>query len=146
MALVHWAPFEEMDSLQREMNRLIDTLAPNMNGNVDQISFKPAAEIYETPDAIQLRVELPGVEAQDLDIQVTAEAVSISGERKNAVQAEEKGTVRSEFRYGKFRRIIQLPVRVQNSQVTAEYKEGILRLSLPKTEAEKHKVVKVSLG
>ncbi|BAY82656.1 heat shock protein Hsp20 [Calothrix parasitica NIES-267] len=56
------------------------------------------------------------------------------------------GTFKSEFHYGKFHRVIPLPARVQNTNVTADYKDGILNLTLPKTEAEKHKVVKVSLG
>ena len=142
MALIRWEPFREVDTLQREMNRLFDSLAPEVNNN----TFVPAAEMQETPDAIQLRVEVPGIDAHDLDVQVTAEAVSISGERKATIPAEERGVFRSEFRYGRFQRIIPLPARIQNTQVQAEFKHGILHLNLPKAEEERNKVVKVNLA
>lgn len=146
MALVHWAPFREIESLQREMNQLFDTLVPTANEDAGRVSFIPAAEIQETPEAVHLKVEIPGLEAKDLDVQVTAEAVSISGERRSETRTEEKGVTRSEFRYGKFRRVVPLPARVQNDKVEAEYKDGILTLNLPKVEAEKNKVVKVNVA
>jgi HSP20 family protein len=146
MAIVHWAPFREVENLQREMNQLFDTLAPSSTNRSGNLRFAPPAELHETPEAIHLKVELPGMEAQDLDVQVTAEAVSISGERKSETRTEENGVVRSEFRYGKFERVIPLSARVQNDQVEAQFKDGILSLKLPKVEAEKNKVVKVNIG
>lgn len=142
MALIHWEPFREVDTLQREMNRLFDSLTPEVN----HTNFVPAAEMQETPEVIQLKIEVPGIEAKALDVQVTAEAVSISGERRATVQAEERGVFRSEFRYGRFQRIIPLPARIQNTQVEAEFKNGILHLNLPKAEEERNKVVKVNLA
>jgi len=144
MALVRWAPFREIELLQREMNQLFDTLSDT--GRVANGGFVPAAEIHETPEAVHLRVEIPGMEVKDLDVQVTADAVSIGGERRSETRTEEKGMVRSEFRYGKFNRVIPLPVRVQNNKVEAEYKDGILNLTMPKVEQEQNKVVKVNLG
>ncbi len=148
MALIRWEPFREIESLQREMNSLFDTLTPRTErGSITTgPSFLPAAEMHETPNAIELRVEVPGMEAKDLDVQVTAEAVSISGERKSETKTEERGMTRSEFRYGRFQRIIPLPTRIQNDKVQAEYTNGILRLTLPKAEAEKNKVVTINLG
>ncbi len=143
MALIRWEPFREINSLQREMNRLFDTLSAE---TPQQASFVPAAELHETPDAVELRVELPGMDAKDLDVQVTTEAVSISGERRSEKRTEDDGYVRTEFRYGKFQRVIPLPVRVQNQSVNADYKDGILQLHLPKAEEEKNKIVKVNLG
>jgi len=143
MALIRWEPFREINSLQREMNRLFDTLSSE---TPQQTSFVPAAELHETPDAVELRVELPGMEAKDLDVQVTADAVSISGERRSEKRTEGEGYVRTEFRYGKFQRVIPLPVRVQNQNVNADYKDGILQLHLPKAEDEKNKIVKVTLS
>jgi HSP20 family protein len=86
------------------------------------------------------------MEAKDLDVHVTAEAVSISGERQSEMHSEDKGVTRSEFRYGQFRRVIPLPTPIQNDKVQADYKNGILSLILPKVEAEKTKVVKVNIG
>ncbi|MEH2065263.1 MAG: Hsp20/alpha crystallin family protein [Nostoc sp.] len=71
--------------------------------------------------------------------------VHISGERKSETKTENNGTTKSEFYYGKFQRVIPLPARVQNTNVTADYKDGILNLTLPKSEQEKNKVVKVNL-
>ena len=94
------------------------------------------------------------MEAKDIDIQVMADRVAVAGERKSETESEENGTTRlcgavsfrTEFRYGKFQRVIPLPARIQNTNVTAQYKDGILNLILPKSEAEKNKVVKVNLG
>ena len=147
MAIVHYNPWREMSSLQRQLNRLFDdVLTPDSWGEFSNLSKVPAAELTETKDAVHLKLEVPGMEAKDLNIQVTVDHVSISGERKSESKSEENGRTRSEFRYGKFSRVIPLPVRIQNTNVTAEYKDGILNLTLPKSEEEKNKVVKVNLG
>ena len=145
MALIRWEPFSEIDSLQKEMNRLFDSLTPTTQ-KTNGRGFIPPAEMKETEDEILLKLEVPGMDAKDLDIQVSAEAISISGERKEETKTEEKGMTRSEFRYGSFRRVIPLSTRVQNTNVKAEYKDGILHLTLPKAEEEKTKVVKVNLS
>ncbi|WP_448265635.1 Hsp20/alpha crystallin family protein [Nostoc sp. DSM 114159] len=146
MALVRWEPFREVESLQRQFNRLFDEIAPTGRRGEEGIAFIPSAEIEETRDAVHLKVEVPGVDAEDLDVQVSPEAVSISGERKSEIKTEERGITRTEFRYGRFQRVIPLPTRVQHDQVQAEYKDGILKLRLPKAEEDRNKVVKVNLG
>lgn len=145
MVLVRWNPWQEMNTLQRHIDRLFeDSFASNsvVNGNIAKM---PAAEISETEDAVYLKLEVPGMEAKDLDVQVTEAAVYVSGDRKSETKQEENGKTRSEFYYGKFQRVLPLPARIQNTNVTAEYKDGILNLTLPKTTAEKNKVVKVNL-
>lgn len=135
-----------MNSLQRQLNHLFDdALTPDNWGDFGNFSKVPAAELTETDDAVHLKLEVPGMEAKDLDVQVMADRVAISGERKSETKTEEDGRTRSEFRYGKFSRVIPLPVRIQNTNVTADYKDGILNLTLPKSEEEKNKVVKVNL-
>ena len=148
MALIRWEPFREVESLQKEMNRLLDRIVPTDVGNGEKVglSFIPAAEMTETPEAVQLKLEIPGMEAKDLNLEVTADSLTINGERKSEIKTEEEGFTRTEFRYGKFHRVIPLPVRVDNNNVTAEYKDGILNLTLPKAEEEKNKVVKVSIN
>ena len=145
MTLVRWNSWREIDTLQRQLNNLFeDTRVPS--ALLDRgLSKVPAAEIQETEDAIHLKLELPGIEAKDLDVQVTENAVYVSGERKSETKTEEKGVTKSEFHYGKFKRVIPLSARIQNTNVTADYKDGILNLTLPKTEQEKNKVVKVNL-
>jgi len=100
----------------------------------------------DTDSDIVLKAELPGLESKDLDIQVTRDSVLISGEQRREQRSEEKGLFRSEFRYGKFQRIIPLPAQVQNDQAKADLKNGILTLTLPKAEAERHRVFKVNLA
>ena len=147
MALVRYNPWQEMNSLQRQLNRLFDdALTPDNWENFGNFSKIPAAELTETDDALHLKLEVPGMQAKDIDVQVMADRVAIAGERKSETKSEENGTTRSEFRYGKFQRVIPLPARIQNTNVTAEYKDGILNLTLPKSEEEKNKVVKVNLG
>ncbi len=147
MALVRYHPWQEMNSLPRQLNRLFDDALTSDNwDNFGNLSKVPAAELTETDDALYLKLEVPGMEAKDLDIQVMANRVAIIGERKSETKSKSNGNTRSEFRYGKFSRVIPLPARIQNTDVTAEYQDGIINLTLPKSEEEKNKVVKVNLG
>lgn len=147
MALIRWQPFEETEYLQRSINRLFDSLSTGDGDNKNlRSAFVPAAELQETSEAIHLSLEAPGMKAEDIDIQVTADSVSVSGERKEESVSEDKGMTRTEFRYGRFQRVISLPARIQNTNVQAEYKDGILKLVLPKADEEKNKVVKVNIG
>ncbi|HEY9301946.1 MAG TPA: Hsp20/alpha crystallin family protein, partial [Phormidium sp.] len=130
MVLVRWNPWREIPTLQQQMNRLFDEALVPATGGERGFVRVPAAEMEETQDAIHLKLEIPGIEAKDLDVQVTQNAVSISGERKEETKTEENGVTKSEFHYGKFQRVIPLPARIQNTQVQAEYKDGILSLTL----------------
>ncbi|MBV6627709.1 MAG: Hsp20/alpha crystallin family protein [Rivularia sp. (in: Bacteria)] len=135
MAIARYNPWAEMNALQNQLNRVFE--------DIQTPAFRtPAAELSETEDALHLRLELPGMEAKDVDIEVTADAVKVVAERKT----EHKEDTRSEFYYGKYQRVIPLKARIQNTNVRAEYKDGILNLTLPKAEEEKNKVVKVNLS
>lgn len=147
MALVRWQPYREMQDVRREMNRLFeDMLAPSGRGDGMSIAFAPPAELEETEDSYKVKLELPGMEPEDIDIDVMAEAISIKGERKTEKKEEDEGMTRSEFRYGRFQRVIPLPGRIDNQNASAECKNGVLQVTLPKSEEEKHKVVKVNVG
>lgn len=145
MALVRFHPWREMATLQQQMNRLFDEPLVAATGRSRSFVRVPAAEMEETQEAIHLKLEVPGMQAKDLDLSDTHNAVYISGERKEEDKNEENGVTKSEFHYGKFQRVIPLPAQIQNTQVQAQYKDGILNLTLPKTESEKNKVVKVNL-
>jgi HSP20 family protein len=150
MALIRWQPWYEMETLRRQLDQLFDELTPitrdalstNSNGN----TWTPAIELKNTDSSLILRAELPGIDAKDLDIQVTRNAIVLSGEYKFETKSEERRVVRSEFRYGNFHRVIPLPVTVQNDRVKADFEHGILTLTLPKFEADRPKVVKVNLN
>ncbi|BBA78721.1 heat shock protein Hsp20 [cyanobacterium endosymbiont of Rhopalodia gibberula] len=147
MALIRYSNNRELDTLQRQMNRLFDDVfSTTFERNMKGAASVPAAELSETDDAILLKLEVPGMRKEDLDVQVTKEAVYIKGERKQEFVSEDKGITQSEFRYGKFERAVALSSLVDNTNVTAEYKDGILHLTIPKAEDEKSKVVKVNLS
>ncbi|MDJ0714574.1 MAG: Hsp20/alpha crystallin family protein [Prochloraceae cyanobacterium] len=141
----HWEPWREIDALQKQMNRLFDRLVPTGNGERRR-AFIPSAEMEETAEELLIKLEIPGLEAKDIDIEVTEQSVSIKGERKEETTTEEKGMVRSEFHYGKFERTIALPSHIQGDKVKAEYKHGILHLRMPKVEEEKRKSIKVEIA
>lgn len=144
MAIIRFSPFAEIDTLRRQMDRMFDDL---VGFNVlPQDTWKPAIELVDNENSLKLRASLPGLEAKDLDISVTKENVTISGEHRYEKTTEDKGYYHSEFSYGKFQRTVALPVLIKNEEVTAEFKDGILTLTLPKVEETKDKVVKISLG
>ena len=145
MALIRWQPFHEMDALQRDMNRMFEALASDDRSSMRQ-SFLPLAEMEQTEDAIHLKVEVPGMNVDDLDVQVTREAVMITGDRKTNFKSEKNGMTRSEFRYGKFSRTIPMPMPIDNTRVQGDYQDGILTLELPKLQKEETKVTRVNLG
>jgi len=146
MSLIKWEPFAELESLQKEMNRLFEQFTPTRREHLFGGSFVPAVEIKDNENSVDLKVELPGLAPEDIDIQVSADAVSITGERRTETKTEEDGMTRSEFHYGRFQRVVPLPAQVQNNAVEADYKDGILRLHMPKDEEEQRKVVKVPLN
>lgn len=143
MALIRWQPFQEMETLRRQMDRMFDEMTQVDRGN--QVVWQPAIELQTTDENVILRAEIPGVEGKDLDVRVTREAVAIAGEYRYEKKDEQKGVFRTEFRYGKFHRVIPLPAAVQNEQVQADFTNGILTLTLPKVEAAKNRVVKLNL-
>ncbi len=148
MTLIRWQPWQEVDTLRHQLDQLFDELSPvarNTGLRTNGTHWNPAIELKNTETEVILRVELPGIEAKDLDVQVSRDTVSIAGEYKAETKTETHQVIRSEFRYGSFKRVISLPNAVQNDQVQAEFKDGILTLTLPKLEADRPKVVKVNL-
>jgi len=95
---------------------------------------------------VTVRVALPGIDAKDLDVQISRDTVAISGEYRQENKTESAQFFRSEFRYGNFRRIVKLPFAVQNDKAQADFSNGVLTLTLPRIEAERPKVVKLNLG
>lgn len=150
MSLVHWQPLRELDTLRQQMNRLFDEW---MHGDRDfplfpkelKGNWEPAVELKETDTDIILKAAIPGVEAKDLDIQVSQDVVSLAGEHKEEKSSEEGGYLRSELSYGRFQRIVPLPVSVKNDRVQSEFKNGVLTLTLPKVDSASRHVVKVDL-
>ncbi|NJR48370.1 MAG: Hsp20/alpha crystallin family protein [Leptolyngbyaceae cyanobacterium CSU_1_3] len=150
MSLIRWQPLKEFDLLRQQMNRLFDDLThgdhelSQLSGS-NQVDWIPAIELTETDTDLMLKAEVPGVAAKDLDVQVSENAISIVGAHHEEHKTEDKGIVCSELRYGQFQRVIPLPVSVKNDQVQAEFKDGMLTLTLPKVESARRNVVKIDL-
>ncbi len=144
MALIRWQPFQEVETLHRQMNQMFDELIASERQSAT--SWQPAIELQDTEDDLVLRSQIPGVDGKDIDIHVTREAVAISGEHRFEKKTQEKGFFRSEFRYGNFQRVIPLPVPIQNDQVKADFRNGVLTLTMPKVTEARRTVVKLNLA
>lgn len=144
MTLVRWQPLRNVTTLQREMDRLFDNVVARDEHTL-ATAFTPAAELHIDRENIYLQLEVPGLKPEQIEVQVNAYSVVISGERQSEETTEEQGIKRSEFRYGKFQRKVNLPAKVQLDLVQAKYEHGILKLTLPKAEDEKNKTVKVTV-
>jgi len=144
MMIRRWQPIDAMETLRRQIDQVFDEFKDLSNER--SLPWVPAIELQDTPENLILRALLPGVDRNDIDIHVTREAVSIAGERRYPKGAEDRGYFRSEWSYGKFHRVVSLPLPVQHKRASAEFCDGILTLTLPKSEEYRHRVVKINLG
>jgi len=101
-------------------------------------------DLWETKDAYQLRADLPGVRADDLEINATGDSISIGGEVKDQAEVTEDGWLRQERRVGKFQRAFTLPIAIDPAKVEATFENGVLSLVLPKAESTKPRTIKVN--
>lgn len=145
MMIRYWNPVRETETLSRQLDQLFDDFM-GVSGTPSVTTWTPTVELIEKGDNLLLTSYLPGVSADDVDVQVTRESVLITGQRKREDLPEGDRMLHSDVRYGQFRRLIELPYEVQNGNVDASFEDGILNLILPKIEEEKNKVVKLSLG
>lgn len=144
MLMRSWQPFSEIETIREQLDKLFEQRATATDNS--QAAWMPAMELVDAGDNFLLKAQLPGIDPKDIDVQVTREAISISGERRCQNTDKKPGYIRSEFRYGKFHRVLPLPVHIQNDSVQAEYKDGILTLNLPKVQEARNKVVKINLA
>ncbi|PKN87320.1 MAG: Hsp20/alpha crystallin family protein [Chloroflexi bacterium HGW-Chloroflexi-8] len=133
--------WEEMDKLQREMNRMFDSAYTNRSGTVFDF---PAINVWTKPESGQVIIaELPGINPDELDIKVIGESITISGSRNSPEESEDLKYHRQERGYGRFTRSIQLPFPVESERVEANYEKGILKIWLPRAEADKPRKIVV---
>lgn len=141
--LIRWQSLPELELMRRQMDRLLGEVTGVVTDEKDR-SWLPASELRDDGDVLTLRVIIPDINPGDLDIQVTRNSVSIGGERRVERHGEKDSQYFwSELQYGKFQRVFQLPTPVQNEEVKADYQNGVLILTLPKTNEVK--AFKVSL-
>jgi HSP20 family protein len=132
--------WQDMDQLQREMNRLFDATG---RGRVFNSPSYPAINIWTNEDGQFITAEMPGINPDDLNIDVTGDALSISGERKQEEAGKEARFHRRERSFGAFSRTVQLPFMVDTNKVEATFQNGILQIHLPRAEADKPKKITV---
>lgn len=148
MAIVRWEPFKDLLTTQGRFNRLFnDTFAHAFDD--DQFSAKawtPAVDIYETDQNLVMKAELPGIDPKDLEVRVEDGTLYLKGERKYEHEVKEENYHRVERSYGSFARTFSLPRTINTEDIKADYKDGILTLTMPKREEAKPKTVKINVA
>jgi HSP20 family protein len=147
MTITRFDPFRQLVRVQDRMNRLFeDALGrPAEEADFYAGAWTPAVDILETANDIVLRAELPGVKSEEVDIRIENNTLTLRGERKYEVNDEKMNYHRRERTYGAFSRSFTLPSIIEQDKVTAEFKDGILQVSLPKKEETKPKQIAIKI-
>ena len=146
--LTRWEPFRELANLQERMNRLFAEQVAGF-GSEETLtagSFVPPVDVYEDEHAIQLKLEVPGIDEKDIDVRLENNLLTIRGERKFEKEQKEENFHRIERRYGSFTRSFTLPNSVNAEDVKADYDKGVLTIKLGKKAEAKPKQIKVEVG
>lgn len=146
-ARLHW-PFEGVEKRFEDFLRRPFSLAgpawwPGLKEVGGEIA--PSIDIFEEGDDVVVKAELPGMKKEDIEVELTGDAITISGEKKEEQKVERKGYYRHERSYGSFARSFTLPSEVRADEAKAEFKDGVLEIRVPKTEEAKKKVRKVAI-
>ena len=149
MTLVRWDPFRELEDMSNRLQRMYSrSTPPQTNGKERMIvaDWAPSVDVSETDGEYQIKAEIPDVKKEDVNVTLEDGVLTIQGERK--FEKEEKGKKyhRVERAYGNFVRSFTLPGLVDEANVKAEFKDGVLNLKLPKSEKVKPKAIEVTVG
>lgn len=143
----HISPFDQLNALQRELNRFLDLPLPAFSRPGELFGgWSPALDLYEDKENLYVRLEVAGFRKEDLDISLHDGALSITGERKVEDKTAAAEIHRSERFFGRFHRTISLPKPVKAEKVKANYKDGVLAVTLPKTEEARPKQIEVQVN
>lgn len=145
MSVVRYDPFRDLRSLQDEVNRLFSASLPRSFGDegIARGAWSPTVDIYENKDHIVLEAELPGMNREDFDLTIENNVITLKGERRFEKKDESDNYHRVERSYGSFSRSFTLPQTVSAEGAGAEYRNGVLRVTLPKREEVKARRIKV---
>lgn len=152
MSIVKWSPMKELEDMRRDMERLFDEFFEPIHRRrrwwpkPAEGVIVPNIDMYERKDEIVVRVEIPGVDKNDIDLTITEDSLTIKGEVKKGEEVKDEDYYAREINYGSFTRTIALPVDVDSSKAKATYKNGILEIILPKKEEAKPKEIKVEVS
>jgi len=150
MAIVRWQPFRDLLATEREFDRIFrEAFSPLFSEREAELSTRawaPAVDIFETESNIVLKAELPGVEPKDVEVRVEDNTLYLKGQRKFEKETKEENYHRIERSYGSFARSFALPNSIDGEKVAAEYKDGLLTLTLPKREEAKPKTIRINVS
>ncbi|GJQ49343.1 MAG: heat-shock protein [Candidatus Kuenenia stuttgartiensis] len=142
--IMKWPYLPMMDTFKKEMNKLFDTF-----GGIGENVFRewmPPLDISETGETVVVKAEIPGVDPKEIHISVKNDALTIRGEKKGEKEEKGKNYHFIERRYGSFVRTVLLPTAVKYEQAKAEYRNGILEITLPKQEKEESKKIPIKVN
>jgi HSP20 family protein len=141
--LVRWDPFAEFAGVSRALDGAFWG-APH--GGTRRVDLTPAIDLSETDSEVVIKASLPGVKPEDVEITVNDGVLTVKGEKKSDDKTETENFYRREIRYGSFSRSVPLPSRVNHEQADAEFKDGVLTVTLPKAEDVRPKQIKIRSG
>ena len=143
-----WSPFAELNRLREEINRVFER--PGQAFLERSAGFfggwTPSLDVFEEKDNVIVKAELPGMKKEDIEVTLAGEMLSISGERKEEKESKDAENYRSERYFGRFQRSVTLPHQVDPNKIQASYKDGILTVTLPKSEEAKRKQIEVKVS
>ncbi len=149
MAIVRWEPLRDLVSTHDEFNRLFNETFSRFFGGEEDLgarTWAPAVDLYETDENFVMHCELPGVNPNDVEVRVEDNTLYLKGERKFEKEVKQENIHRLERSYGSFARSFALPASIDADKVQAEYKDGVLTLTLPKREEAKPKAIKIHVS
>lgn len=146
MSITRWDPFQNLATLQDQVNRLFDSSFTSRRGDTSALTtWAPPVDIYETENELVVKADLPDINPKDLDVRVENNMLTIRGERKFNEEVKEENYLRIERTYGAFSRSFSLPSTVSAEGIKAEYKNGVLTVELPKRAEAKPRQVKINV-
>ncbi len=142
-----WPGFGRLTDLRDEIDRLFEAPLAELARTSQILSgWTPALDMHEDKDNVYVRVEVPGMRREDIDLSLHEGSLSISGERKQEKTYDEAEVYRAERFFGRFQRTVTLPTSVAADKVKAQYKDGVLTVTLPKAEEAKPKQIEVNVS
>jgi HSP20 family protein len=146
MAVVRWDPFRDLNMLQDRMNRLFDDTGRTWRPDepAATTTWSPAVDIFETEGEIVVKAELPGMERNDIAVNLEKNVLSVKGERRFTKETKDDNYHRIERSYGTFSRAFSIPTTVDEEKIKADYKDGVLKIVLPKKEQAKPKQIRIA--
>ena len=140
------APETEIDIFRKNISTLFDDFFDPVPTGFFDSDWIPAVDIEENDNGISVKAEIPGMNEKDIRVTIEKNMLTISGEKKEEREEKKNRRVVSERRYGTFSRSFQLPAGIKRDEIKADFKNGILTISMPKAESEKNKKIEISVN